>query len=538
MKIRAPFLLLLPILLTAVACFGCSDDGDTPDGDTADQQRTRAIMDMLPGDESYREDCGDAPMASLPSCEAENLWGISLKDKAAYYDAIAAKYHVPQDHDLMVGITLSEDLPLGDDTRPSSLAADDIPAVAAHHMGDNDGYWTGMYLSSQAFRYASTGGAEKAEALANVKRTLTGIQRQMLITGVEGLFCRTYYSPYIKTDPPEVDNVKWIAGTGEYGNFIWKADVSKDEYSGQMFTLGVLLEVIDDQEVRDIATDMLRQVGDHLIDHNMTIVDPDGVMTKHGDVWVNSLSGLFYPGFNASLALSWIKLAAIATGDEKFTHWYDRCLLKITGESLDGCVPDTSIAPTEDPYPWYQENGFNLYFSGCDENYNNFSMAYLAMYNLAGYEENEELKAFYQWVIEERVWQNQEDSVPRDIRVQKNSFFNFITAARSRCGLRNAAIRQGVEEGICTLQRFIPTKYQRRTDTSDLPLSDCYNRFDDPTHIDPVPVERRKTDIFVWTRNPYNVQQQDENRRSITGPADYLLAYWMGRYFGYIDASW
>jgi len=537
MKRISLFALLL--FVAAGVYTGCSDDdNNTPDGDVVDE-RTQAIMDMLPGDDSYRVDCGDAPIVPLPSCEEENIWGISLKDKAAYYDAMSTKYHLPQDHELFLDITLSEDIPLGDNTRPATIDASDIPAIAGHHVGDNDGYWTGMYLSSQAFRYAATEGTEKAEALKNIKTALSGIQRQMQVTGVEGLFCRTYYSPYIQATPPEVDGTKWIAGTGEYDNLIWKADVSKDEYSGHMFTLGVLLDVVDDEDVRTVAADLLKQVGNHLIDHNMTIVDPDGEMTKHGDVWVNSLSGLFYPGFNASLALSWIKLAVIATGgEEKFTHWYDRCLLKITDESLDGCVPDGSIADIEDPYPWYQEDAFNLYFNSCDENYNNFCMGYLAMYNLAGYEENEELKAFYQWIIEERVWQNREDSVPRDIRVQKNSFFNFMTAARSRCGLRNAEIHQGVEEGICTLQRFIPTKHQRQTDTSDLPMSECFNRFDDPTHIDPVPVERRRAGIFDWTRNPYNVQQRDENLRSISAPADYLLAYWMGRYHGYIDAEW
>jgi hypothetical protein len=40
---------------------------------------------------------------------------------------------------------------------------------------------------------------------------------------------------------------------------------------------------------------------------------------------------------------------------------------------------------------------------------------------------------------------------------------------------------------------------------------------------------------FLWWANPYDLDGCTANPRRIEPPTDYLLAYWMGRYYGFIS---
>jgi len=50
----------------------------------------------------------------------------------------------------------------------------------------------------------------------------------------------------------------------------------------------------------------------------------------------------------------------------------------------------------------------------------------------------------------------------------------------------------------------------------------------------PRQVAERCPNKFLWWRNPYNLDGCTANPRKIYPPTDYLLAYWMGRYYGFI----
>ena len=44
----------------------------------------------------------------------------------------------------------------------------------------------------------------------------------------------------------------------------------------------------------------------------------------------------------------------------------------------------------------------------------------------------------------------------------------------------------------------------------------------------------RCLDLFTWWGDPYGFDNCKANTRFIYAPIDYLLAYWMGRYYGFI----
>ncbi len=54
----------------------------------------------------------------------------------------------------------------------------------------------------------------------------------------------------------------------------------------------------------------------------------------------------------------------------------------------------------------------------------------------------------------------------------------------------------------------------------------------------PNPIEDRCVRQFVWWSSPYERYDCGSDATYIAPGQDYLLPYWMGRYFGFIDPSW
>ncbi|MGC9044599.1 MAG: hypothetical protein ACP5KG_12180, partial [Myxococcota bacterium] len=63
----------------------------------------------------------------------------------------------------------------------------------------------------------------------------------------------------------------------------------------------------------------------------------------------------------------------------------------------------------------------------------------------------------------------------------------------------------------------------------------CYDRGDEPLTDIIIPINEYGIDNFLWIRNPYKLKIEPENRLLVESPEDYLLAYWMGRYYGFIS---
>ena len=69
-------------------------------------------------------------------------------------------------------------------------------------------------------------------------------------------------------------------------------------------------------------------------------------------------------------------------------------------------------------------------------------------------------------------------------------------------------------------------------------LDSCENRFGNPIFKAPLDVAFRCTSHpFMWWASPYEPGNCETRTTEIIPPTDYLLVYWMGRYFGFIDES-
>lgn len=475
----------------------------------------------------------------------------SLVDKATYYDEIAQRLHVHPQLKWAMGVTLKA----GAD--PETATWQDVERWSS---GENDGLWSALYLASQAYRYAVT---KDDDALAMVKLLLDGERDRMNVTGVPGMFTRQLIPPGIDgiecptstaayAVDAEKDDNRWLQiredgcawvvdrDTGawtetdhcvstDFANYCWLDNVSKDEYSGHMFALAVVDALVDDPEVDATVRELAEPIGALILANGLAVRDWDGRITEHGRFHPQALDN--FPGFNAAMALGYLNMVQRSTGDETLRQTYDECLL-MSGGPKD-CY-DTGFLEII-PFPEYlEEPGLYLGSEGCLTNYNNVSMHMLSMHILVSTTRDPKLRRFYQDSLDVDVVRDTGE--PRTVINQNNAFFDFIWAANKALGPdTDGPAFDAVENGVCMLKQFparqVPVE---RTVAPELTEPYCLNRFDRDTGEHAREVADRCVRNFLWWGDPYDLRECTANPTRVEVPTDYLLAYWMGRYYGFV----
>lgn len=498
----------------------------------------------------------------------------SLAQKAAYYNDIMARLHLHPQLKWIMPVTLPcKPTACGEGQTPPCVDCSEsaVPEeeatwqdVERWHSGENDGLWNAHIIMAEAFRYAVTG---DEAALANLKILLEGERVRMAITGVPGVFTRQYIPPGVtglscpdrdesyKRDVEKDDN-QWVqvredgcvwfvddvteewtrsehCGLDEFAGYCWLDNVSKDEYSGHMAAIGAAGLLVDDPEVKDITRQLCREVATHLIENRLAIIDWDGRVTEHGRFWAMALDD--FPGFNAAMALGYIKTCAVLTGDPEIQEWYANCLLQ-KGGAWD-CLQRAPEQPK--PYTEYLASpGLYIGNEGCRSNFNNISMHMHSLFNMILFEREPETREFYQRSLDVDVFRA--PGQPRAVQHHNNSAYNFLFAALKRLGPgSDGPAFDAVENGVCMMRQFPARKHQKEfLCPPDKCAPYCKDRFDRDVGDYPRQVAERCMDrTFLWWADPYSLKDCTENTRTVYPPTDYLLAYWMGRYFGFITEA-
>jgi hypothetical protein len=513
----------------------------------------------------------------------------ALFEKAAHMDRLMSQLHMHPQHGLVAPVRLRPDFytdwaaahqKAEEDLTPEDYLAAEGEAtyedVATWYPGENDGLFSSIYVASQALRYATTG---EPEALANLKLSLGGTYRQLRITGTRGVYTREYhtpgvmpcpenpcsYYPDINRDIKDKDDNRWvkvidgcvhhfggpnasyvsdsectgewvaedICGLEEFNDYCWLDNVSQDEYSGHMMAAALAGYLVDDPDIQSIVKDIFSQVGQTLIDDSLAIYDHDGLLTEHSRFW--AYSGADYPGFAANFALSFLRGAATITGESTFIDYYYKCLLKTEGE-LD-CIDQPGESPKR-PYVEFMENAMFLYVGkdGCVSNWNNFSMAFMAILPLVWLEDDPAFRIRYQEVLENHMIR--EDNNFRDVIRQKNAMYNFIYAAMrdNRQGLDV----QAIEDAVCQLKQFPYSKASAEIHNSQEdrpPNPECISRNGGNLPDTPLEIYQRCPQTNVFWSSPYGWDNCSYDPFMIHPGSDYLYVYWLGRYFGFIRAE-
>jgi hypothetical protein len=458
----------------------------------------------------------------------------TLAQKAAYYDEVATRLHIhPTLKWVMSGTLKKVEVECVGDAIPPCYAIPDEKTVtyndvARWHTGENDGLWSAMYLTSQAFRYAVT---RSDDALATIRLLLDGEVTRMKITGVTGLFTRQFIPPNVpgiacpdpeasklayKTDIEKDDNqwvqirddgcvwtvnrdtLEWEASThcglDEYKGWCWLDNVSQDEYAGHMLALGAIYKLVDQPDVQQKVKDLLAQVSDHLVRNELYFVDWDGRQTEHGKLHAYSFADT--PGFLAAMSMDYILLGAVASGREDLRKYYNDCLLQVNGQCDGWPYPD------EGPYQDFL-NQMLLYVGeeGCGSNYNNFGMVFTSLHNLIWFETNPAIREIVQESFDKYFMR--EADQPRALIVQKNPWYDFGWAAFKRLGPgSDGPAIKAVDEGICSLKQFPASKVIKAKDSSSMYPHYCQQRLGGSATEFPVPVGDRCVETFEWWSDP------------------------------------
>lgn len=491
----------------------------------------------------------------------------SLAQKAAFYDELVPRLHIHPDLKFVAAVTLAGSDAVCPDGEVGPCATLDVPLTQATHedvvtwsTGENDGLWSSHYLASQAFRYAVTG---SSEALETLRVLLEGEEIRMGITGVPGNFTRQYAAPGLEgigcpTDKamyvPDVekDDNRWVkigdsgcaqvvdgetlewvvtdhCGLEEYAGWCFLDNVSQDEYAGHMFALPLVARLVDDPEVSTLAAGLLEKVGIHLMEHQLTVVDWDGRNTEHGWLFPASMSNT--PGFLTILSMSYLASSARESDNSELLAYYDDCLMQRSGQQ------DCFDWPTMDPQlPFLDYLDFLAEYNGsdgCKSNWNNFSMILSAWYILLQYEFDPAAREVLQSKLDRELMRADNSKA---LIGQGNPWFNFMWAVSKKLGPdSDGPAFQAVEEGICTLKQFPALKSPRTRNNNETYEHFCDGRLDSSLTEFPVAMGDRCLKTFQWWANPYQRNECVRNDRHFLAPGDYLLAYWMGRYYGFIS---
>jgi len=468
-------------------------------------------MESEADDDDVADDDADDTAPPWPTCERIET-DVSLAEKAAYFDEVAASRHL-----------------LADGLLRTVYLTKDLSGVEFSYHVPNTVLWSGMYLASQAFRYAVTGD-ERAQQNARV--VVTALRHLTDVTGVAGLYGRSMAVPGVAYNYDGCGAPGWVDSPAQgYEGWCYNGDVSKDSYDGVMFGYAAALEHFDDPDLLAEVRALVAEIAYHIVSNGLQIIDADGEVTEHGRLYHTALDD--FPGFNAMLASSWIKVAQAATGDPFLDDFYYGCLMH-----MRPWVECPDIERFElGSYIESMERLMGLFLPFCQQNYDNFDMTYQAIYPLMRRERDPELSERLLWVLKNRMFHvDASDSLLiHPIDEIGNSLFTFIYAALTDEDSTDPILYAAVDDAVCTLKEFPAEKFERFIPKGGQePV--CLNRLGEPCAAEPIPLDERYFDNYLWRLDPFRIEPEDrpEDRRLVHSPEDYLVAYWLGRYHGII----
>lgn len=476
---------------------------------------------------------GTAWMATAGGLSALDRKLMTLEQKATHYEDEIEKYIKRTPYGFVA---------------EAALARTADRASAAPQDSDNDGLWTAMYGAGECFGYAATGDAHlqgRAKKAFEALRFLQNVTQGGPHSPPKGYVARTV-RPVAWPDPNtgrlqrDKDAKKgdklWKAYEPRWpksadGQWYWKSDTSSDELDGHYFFYPLYYEFCakDDETEKGRVREVVRDLTDHLISHDFTLVDHDGKPTRWGvygpqdlnrnpDWWQER-------GLKSLSILSYLAVAHYITEDEKYAL-ASRELIDKHGYALNAMHPKVQHGPG----------------SG---NQSDDEMAVMCFYTLLRYSRDEALKhamrvSFY------RYWVNEAPEM--------NPFFNFAYAAlcsnaqgQTPFGTFPLAPWDGwFQDSMGTLYGLSwdrvnwPSRNSHRLDiqpllkTSSSDITEPYSLPKRGSRLNGkvLPVENRH--FNHWNTDPWRLDYGGVADELAAGTA-FLLPYYMGMYHGFIE---
>ncbi len=367
-------------------------------------------------------------------------------------------------------------LPHGGILEPIFAAPTSDEIVNYTRCGDS-AIWTGHYLAAETFRYVVT---RSPEAFDNAVRAIQALKTLVDVTGTN-LLARCAMPA---ESPWKLGMLAEERDNGGWGGFIdnrlwyWVGNTSRDQYSGAFFGLSIAYDGLDNEDLRAAIKDLVTRMLDYLRYYDWRITMPDG-----------TAGASFFGRFDQEL--SFLAVGA-QVNPERFGPVYrrERILLAplvITPVSIDAL----------------DDNG--AYFK--------FNLDTINLYNLIRLETDGGYRGQYM---------NAYDLLRKTTDDHGNAHFNMIDRS-----LRGPDERRDAETRDLLARWLLRDRRDFFVDLRGT-VAEC-----DGHACQPIPVEQRVRTDFLWQRSPFQLSGGGQGLVETSG-IDYLLPYWMGRFYGVV----
>jgi hypothetical protein len=390
---------------------------------------------------------------------------------AAESDALAISANIQAIH-----------MPQGTIVDPTFTSAES-DVVDRYTRGGDSAIWTGHYLAAEIFRYRVT---RSPDALANAWRALKGIRRLVDVTGTNVLArCAVPVEWEDSVDKRAI--VTEEAAHGVYTTtlkgtpYYWIGNTSRDQYLGVFFGLGVAYDLVDesmDPKLRKFTGKLISRLLNKVMNDAWSVRMPNG-----------SVSTTFVARVDQQLSL-------LQVGRRVNPGAFDAAYQRARGRYARLAIVPIAAEATE-PH----------------ESYFKFNLDYIALYNLIRFEET--TSSAYEY------YKQAYDVLRNATSAHRNAHFNAIDRAlQGPDPFRDSETRHLLDDWL-----------ERSRRDAYVDLRGDYASCGADRACDVIEIQRRVRTDFLWQRSPFLLYGGGAGTIETAG-IDYILPYWMSRYYG------
>jgi len=375
-------------------------------------------------------------------------------------------------------------MPYGTLADPGFASADststDFTTVVSYNRTGDGAIWTGHYLAAESYRYAVT---QSPDALDAVRNALAGVQSLVDVTTPldPDVLARSWVpqnSPYLGKITTDEGHNGMYASVYNGQAVYWIGNTSRDQYAGVFFGLAMAYDLVADATVQAQAAALVTRMLDYLLAHEWSVAMPDG-----------SYSTTFLGRPDQQLTL-------LQIGRHLNPAKYDALYTAFAAANASLVVAPIRTECTDTYGSYYK-----------------FNLDYISLFNLVRLEPADSPYLLF--------YSNAYSVLRQCTAKHQNAHFNMIDRAlRGQNGKRDADTRDFL--GLWLLR-------SRRDYFTD--VSGKYTVCGTNMACGIVAVNDRPNTDFLWQRSPQLLYGGGDGTTETAG-IDFLLPYWMGRYYG------